>query len=337
MTAFYVYGILNPQILNTAYDNMVIFVGSNPDLMTGILLSIFPCGLAVVFVLHNRRYTRRAREMEEYLVRRHEEAQRPSIQVLEEESPEEENMGNTLEDLDEVYKNQIGILNIDLYDYMHLAIIGAGSIGSFLALGLTKLGFNKMLLMDNDKVEKHNIPTQMYTKSMIGRTKVASLKAILDMVGYKKNYTKAFNNKVSDNDIIQADAIFVCTDSLESRKQILRSAVLSASGKTGKVPKLLIDGRMHGLVYRVFTVNLNDANDIKYYMKSLEGEGVQGNCTEKGIIHNIFGVVSTMIEQYRKSLVGEDYAQEISVDIRSGTVFKVGVKKWKKQSKPLKS
>ena len=43
------------------------------------------------------------------------------------------------------YQNQSGILNIDEYDYLKIAIVGTGSIGSFLALALNKLGFKNLI------------------------------------------------------------------------------------------------------------------------------------------------------------------------------------------------
>ena len=92
-------------------------------------------------------------------------------------------------------------------------------------------------------------------------------------------------------------------DSLEQRK-IITNAVLTSYEKYNK-PKLIIDGRMHRLIFRVFTVPLDNTNLLKSYIEGLLDDEYDGDCTEKGIIQNVFAVVAVMVEQLKKVIKAE--------------------------------
>lgn len=204
------------------------------------------------------------------------------------------------------FRNQAGILDVSLYNYLDLAIVGVGSIGSFLALSLNKLGFENIVVIDHDRVEEHNVPTQIYSNSHIGKHKTIALVELL--TGNISSYI----GKVTPTNKINTDIVFVCVDSLSQRKNILKS-VLESNKKYG-VPKLLIDGRMHRLVFEVYTIVLDDEESLKGYKESLNQEGYGGACTEKGIIQNTLAVTAVMIEQLRKVLEGDKYSEVIISD-----------------------
>jgi len=199
------------------------------------------------------------------------------------------------------------LLNSRQFDYLEIAIVGCGSIGSFLTLGLTKLGFKNFILIDDDKVEPHNIPTQYYEEDQIGEQKVEALSDNLE-----GEFT-CYPQKLFPTNKINADAVFICVDSLKQRKAIVK-AVLDSYEQYGK-PKLIIDGRMHRLVFRVFTIPINQHKILQQYVQSTLEKEFEGACTEKGIIQNIFGVTALMIEQFRKVLTGQDFHAIINFDL----------------------
>lgn len=205
------------------------------------------------------------------------------------------------------------MLNISHFDYLDIAVVGCGSIGSFLTLGLAKLGFKNFILIDHDKVEPHNIPTQYYTTSDIGKHKCIQLAQ-----RFEGDIT-AYNQKMFPTNKIKADVVFICVDSLKQRKGIVK-AVLDSYEKYGK-PKLIIDGRMHRLVFKVFTIPLCKQELLNKYVKSTMGEEFEGACSEKGIIQNIFGVTGMMIEQFRKVLVGLPFHGVVNCDFERFTVI----------------
>ena len=59
---------------------------------------------------------------------------------------------------------------------LRTAVIGAGSVGGFVAEALARTGFEDVMLMDFDKIEKHNLDRLLYaTASDIGALKVQVL------------------------------------------------------------------------------------------------------------------------------------------------------------------
>lgn len=207
----------------------------------------------------------------------------------------------------DVYQNQVGIINIEDYDYLRIAIIGLGSIGSFLAVALNKLGFKNLMIIDDDIIEHHNITTQLYFQKDIGKSKADTLKRC-----YLKGNINAYQQKVTSLNKLEADIVFVCVDTLKQRK-LISKAILESYNEF-KVPKLIIDGRMHRLVFRIFTISLENQQLLNNYVKGTMGKEFVGACTEKGIIQNIFVIVAMMVEQLKKVIKGEDYYAVINCD-----------------------
>jgi len=56
-----------------------------------------------------------------------------------------------------------------------IVMCGCGAIGSNLAESLARRGFSKFVLVDYDKVERHNISTQVWTQMDIGKSKTVVL------------------------------------------------------------------------------------------------------------------------------------------------------------------
>jgi molybdopterin/thiamine biosynthesis adenylyltransferase len=57
-----------------------------------------------------------------------------------------------------------------------LTICGAGALGSHLAENLARQGFRQMRVIDRDRVEEHNVSTQVYGESDVGAWKVEVLR-----------------------------------------------------------------------------------------------------------------------------------------------------------------
>jgi molybdopterin/thiamine biosynthesis adenylyltransferase len=60
----------------------------------------------------------------------------------------------------------------------HVAVCGAGAVGSNLVDNLVRQGFRKFTVIDDDRVEAHNIPTQVWSKREVGQYKAGMLKNI---------------------------------------------------------------------------------------------------------------------------------------------------------------
>lgn len=59
-----------------------------------------------------------------------------------------------------------------------IVVCGAGAVGSNLVDNLTRQGFRKVTVVDDDRVEAHNIPTQVWSRREVGQFKALMLKNI---------------------------------------------------------------------------------------------------------------------------------------------------------------
>jgi molybdopterin-synthase adenylyltransferase len=57
-----------------------------------------------------------------------------------------------------------------------LTICGAGALGSHLADNLARQGFRRLRVIDRDRIEEHNVGTQLYGESDVGAWKVEVLR-----------------------------------------------------------------------------------------------------------------------------------------------------------------
>ncbi len=60
-----------------------------------------------------------------------------------------------------------------------VCVVGVGAIGSSIALNLARNGFERLVLVDPDKVEEENLGTQEYTRDHLGMNKVDALAGII--------------------------------------------------------------------------------------------------------------------------------------------------------------
>jgi molybdopterin/thiamine biosynthesis adenylyltransferase len=60
-----------------------------------------------------------------------------------------------------------------------VTLCGAGALGSLLADHLARQGFRHWTVIDRDRVEEHNVGTQLYGESEVGAWKVEALRARL--------------------------------------------------------------------------------------------------------------------------------------------------------------
>jgi len=60
-----------------------------------------------------------------------------------------------------------------------LVMCGAGAVGSNLVDSLSRQGFRSISVIDDDRVEAHNIPTQVWSRREVGQQKAVMLKNLV--------------------------------------------------------------------------------------------------------------------------------------------------------------
>jgi len=195
-----------------------------------------------------------------------------------------------------------------------VCLVGTGSVGSFTALALAKMGVKLTKVYDNDIIEPHNIPNQFFRLKDVKKKKTSAIKELVkDFSGIeiKTGGLVTFNTAFSEEIIISA------VDSMNARKIIWEQV------KESK-PEFYIDSRMGGKVFSLFTVNMNAPKEIEVYEKSLVDDSVTAQipCTEKTIIFNVLGLASFICNQISKICNVEELINEIHFDYENYVVVK---------------
>jgi len=167
-----------------------------------------------------------------------------------------------------------------------IILIGAGGIGSPTAQILCKMGIPKLTVYDDDKVEAHNLPNQMYRIKDLTKFKVDALKEICEEFSDTIDFTAKpirFDQPVRTKSVVISGV-----DSMESRLAIWQHVKLNSA-----VP-LYIDARMAREMIKIYRVNPTDMKSVKMYEESLHTDAVavEVPCTEKSVIFNVSQVAA---------------------------------------------
>lgn len=184
-----------------------------------------------------------------------------------------------------------------------ILIIGAGGIGSWATLALAKMGCSNLTVLDFDRVEEHNLPSQLYVPQQISFPKVNSLQILVNQLTGSsiRPIAQAFQEYVVNG--FQSYKIIICAvDSLEQRKEIW---TLFKKTKTFKQSELYIDARMGGEVMKLIAVDLNNKESIKRYENGLASKTKPHHdvCTARAVIYNTFmcgGFIANMVKKFAK-------------------------------------
>ena len=132
-------------------------------------------------------------------------------------------------------------------------LVGCGGIGSFAALALAKLGCAHLSLYDDDRVEDHNVPNQLFRLGDVGRPKVEALAEILEtFTGIRpRPYQRRLEGERLQGIVISG------VDSMVSRKNLWQKTVRHRAG----IP-LFLDGRLGAEVCRLYAIRPADPDEL---------------------------------------------------------------------------
>ncbi len=192
-------------------------------------------------------------------------------------------------------------------------LVGCGGIGSFAALALGKLGCPRLHLYDDDRVEEHNMPNQLFRVADIGRPKVEALAEILET--FTGTRPQAHQRRIEGE---RLQGIVVSgVDSMFARKTLWQKTVRHRAG----IP-LYLDGRIGAEVCRLYSIRPADPDDVRFYERSLydDSQAEPVSCTAGTIIYTGFAVASLVADQVKKFATGEAIAREILCDLKTLTL-----------------
>jgi len=191
-----------------------------------------------------------------------------------------------------------------------IVVIGAGGIGSPTVLALAKMGCTKLTVYDDDLVESHNIPNQLYLLDDIGRPKVEALSHLVH--GFTGTTIRALKERVAGQRL--QGIVISGVDTMQSRHYIWERSIKYKP----QVP-LYIDARMGAEVCRIYSINPVDPDDVRLYEETLytDEEASEEPCTARAIIYNVFSIAALIANQVKRSVSGEELPKEIIFDLKT--------------------
>jgi len=184
------------------------------------------------------------------------------------------------------FYRQLDIINPENLKKYSILIVGSGGAGSVTAFTLSKIGFSRIKVVDDDIVEIHNLPNQFFRLNQLSRNKVEAVaENIRDFTGFRiETCRKKIKNCGDIDSLLSTDSsniVISTTDNMDSRKIIFESCKFNA-----KTP-YLIDCRVTYPFLLIFKVDTSDISDIEKYQKNLfkDSEGEAGSCTARSTFY----------------------------------------------------
>jgi molybdopterin/thiamine biosynthesis adenylyltransferase len=212
------------------------------------------------------------------------------------------------------YWRQLDLVSPSDLDFT-VTVIGVGGLGSPIALALAKMGCPRITILDDDRVEAHNLPNQLFRLADIGRTKVDALAENL------REYVEA--DIVSIAERVPSDRVFdgivvSAVDSMASRKAIWDASVRYRAGVA-----LYVDARLGGEVGRVLTLSPTHPERVRSYEETLytDDEASEDPCTAQATIYTTFGIAALVANQVKRHARGEDLTFDQIIDFSTTTLI----------------
>lgn len=218
---------------------------------------------------------------------------------------------------EKVFKRQLDIINPKDLE-LPILVIGAGGIGSWVVLALAKMGCSNITVVDPDKVEIHNIPSQFYRESQVDSLKVLALDDnIKDFTGANIECAALKFEEYWKTEHRDFKIIISAVDSMESRKSIWK---LLQNDTTWE---LYIDARMGGELLRLLVIAAHFPTTIEKYehIINTKAEASEEKCTAKSIVYNTFlcgGLVAHIVKKFVKK---ETVKLSLTLDIDQQEIY----------------
>ena len=162
---------------------------------------------------------------------------------------------------------QESILNPDEFKGKSISVIGAGATGSYLVTMLAKAGIGTkgcgdIKVFDFDVVEKKNLLNQDFEPKHVDMLKATALaEKCLENYGSE---LKVYDMRVKDQKEAQSTYVFLLTDTMSSRAEIVEEAMKYAVGTD-----LIIETRMSATEGRIYAFNPNNRAELEEWKNTL--------------------------------------------------------------------
>jgi len=185
---------------------------------------------------------------------------------------------------------QIGYEGQDKLVNSHALIVGAGGLGSPVALYLAAGGVGKLTICDYDNVDLTNLQRQIvHTTQSVGLNKAVSAQQTLHAINpevavntiREKSSEQAFEKLA-----LEADVVIDCSDNFKTRYALNRICV--------KLHKPLVSGAAIGFEGQVTVFDMRNESSPCYHCLFPEIGAEEGmRCAENGVFAPLVGMIGT--------------------------------------------
>lgn len=209
------------------------------------------------------------------------------------------------------YVDQLGFF--DPLEYATpIHVIGAGGIGSAVAVQLGKLGVRELHVWDEDVVEGKNIPGQLpYRPSDIGRPKVEALSAYFVR---QEMETRVFAHRemVGPNTDLRG-LVISGVDSMAARIDIWEAV------RDNPFVPLYIDGRVGGEYLQLLTVDPIDPDSAASYARWLfdDNDDPELECSMRAVCFVPGTLAGYIVAQFTLHVRREPMHSSIFIDLKT--------------------
>ena len=173
----------------------------------------------------------------------------------------------------------------------HALVIGAGGLGSPVALYLGSAGVGRITVVDHDTVDATNLQRQIaHTLDRVGQPKAESVRTAIAQINpdpVVEVITQRADAALLDTLVAQADVVLDCTDNFDTRHAVNTACVRHA--------KPLVSGAAIRMDGQVSVYNSRQADAPCYACLFPPGEAPEETrCATMGVFAPLVGIIGTV-------------------------------------------
>ena len=192
----------------------------------------------------------------------------------------------------QIILKKIGIMGQRKLLKSSVLIVGAGGLGSPVAIYLAALGIGKIGIIDKDKVEMSNLARQILfttndinkTKSKTAINKLRKINPSIQLKSFNKKLTTKNINKIAKNFHLIIDG----SDNFRTRFLINDYCL--------KNKKILVSGAISKFEGQIYTFNFTKKNSpcLRCFIPSMPNDIDVDNCEYEGILGTLGGIIGSI-------------------------------------------
>lgn len=203
---------------------------------------------------------------------------------------------------------QSDLIPMDTLD-QRITVVGAGAVGSWVVICLTKMGLTNVKVFDDDIITIENMNSQCYPYKGIGEAKVKVLRSMVK--SFANTEIEVVQGRYEDGMPLEG-IVISAVDSMGARKLIWENAK-----KKGSKVEMVIDPRMGAETSLLYIMNPHDPKDVASYEKTLysDKDAVQERCTAKATIYCANLLAGQVVKGVKDLVCGTPYTRLSQWDI----------------------